>query len=196
MKVLLPEHIGDITLGQFQRYSKLLENESLVDKAVALFNKDKQNKKKIEIFTGIPFRSIDDISQKDKEDILKQIDTALDLSPEFTNRFDLNGVEMGFIPNFDKITSGEFTDINLYQNDVDKLHNLMAILFRPVDKIDAFKNYSIVEYNGTSQYAEMMKQMPLSHVNGALSFFLNLSNELEDYTQQFIMEAQLRAAKH
>ena len=38
---------------------------------------DKLNKLKIEIFTKIPFRDIDNIKKVDKDDILKQIDVAL-----------------------------------------------------------------------------------------------------------------------
>ena len=188
MKVLLPEHIGDITLNQFQRYSELLERENISD--------DKREKLQIEIFTGIPYRSIEKMQHKDKVDILKQIDAALEVTPEFKNRFVLNGIEFGLITNFDKIMGNEFTDINRYQNDVKLLHRLMAVLFRPVTDKDKFKNYKIEEYNGTEKYAELMKQMPLSYVNGALSFFLNLSNELESSIQASIMEVQAKVAKH
>lgn len=187
MKVILPEHIGEITLGQFQRYTALMERENV--------NEDKLNKLKIEIFTGIPFRNIDDLLKKDKDDILKQIDVALQLTPEFKNRFELQGIEFGLIPNFDKIRGSEFADLQMYQNKPEQLHRLMAILFRPVTKTDKFKNYKIQGYNGTSEYCDLMKQMPLVYVNGALSFFLNLSNELEVNIQTYTMEVQVKEAR-
>jgi hypothetical protein len=57
----------------------------------------------------------------------------------------------------------------------------MAILFRPITKKDAFNNYTIAEYKGTSEWAEAMKLTPMNVVNGALFFFLNLSTELTNY---------------
>ena len=55
------------------------------------------------------------------------------------------------IPNFDKITGGEFLDLSEYENDDENLHKLMAVLYREVDKEDAFGNYSIKPYNGTEE---------------------------------------------
>ena len=184
MKIILPEHIGDIKLYQFQKYSKLLERKDL---GINDFNE-----RKIEIFTNIPFRQVKNVSQKDKLEILEQIDTALNMTVEFTPTFFLNDVEFGFIPNFDKITGAEYQDLFEYQNKVDKMHNLMAILFRPIKKKDVFKNYKIKSYKGTSEYADLMKEMPLSIVNGALVFFSNLAKELEIYILKSTMEVQVK----
>jgi hypothetical protein len=99
------------------------------------------------------------------------------------------------VPNLDKITAGEYIDISKYENDVQTFHNLMAVLFRPILKKDALDNYSIISYQGTEQYAEVMKLMPLSAVTGALVFFSSLSNELLNYTQRFLEEEQAREDK-
>ena len=69
----------------------------------------------------------------------------------------------------------------------------MAVLYRPVTSEDAFGSYNIEKYNGTEKYAEVMKEMPLSIVNGVLFFFLNLGEELENYIQRYTAEAQARA---
>ena len=66
-----------------------------------------------------------------------------------------------------------------YSGNTDELHKLIAILFRPISGKDLLGNYTIVEYDGTAEYAEKMKETPLHIVNGALIFFFHLSKELQ-----------------
>jgi hypothetical protein len=168
MKITLPEDISEITLAQYQMYVPLLK----------IKNKAKQDRAKVSMFTGISQRKLKDVSIKDFEEMNAQIDKAIDQAVEFESRFTMDGQEFAFIPNFDKMTAGEWGDLSKYGTDPETLHNLMAILFRPVTKTDSFKNYDIADYNGTSEYAEKMRQMPMNIVNGALVFFWNLQNEL------------------
>jgi len=184
MKIILPEHIGEITLDQFQRYHKLSIREDLepID----------FNKRKIEIFTGIPFQKVSNVKQSDYEYILNQIDESLEKSQPFLDRFTLNDIEFGFIPNFDDITVDELGDMKEYQDKESELHKLMAILFRPINGEDLLNNYTIEAYNGTGQYAELMKQTPMNIVTGALGFFLSLHNELEIAIQKYTEEELMK----
>lgn len=201
MKIILPESIQDITLHQFQLYNELLERDDL-----DAYN---FNKRKIQIFTGLERNRIDLIDTKDYNEIINQIDLALNQTVEFKPTFFIKDVEFGFIPNLDKMSQGEFIDLLNYGTDVKELHKLMAVLFRPI-KIstpknkfiawlfgskkhkDAFGNYEIIPYQGTEQYANIMKHMPLSIVNGALVFFSSLANELVNYTQKYVVVEQVR----
>ena len=153
------------------------------------------NKRKIEIFTKIPRRQIKNIAQSDYESILKQIDTALETDVEFTDRFKMGGVEYGFIPNLDDITTAEFVDLAKFREDHETLHNLMSILFRPVVDKDAFGNYIIETYDGSNDVSEKMRGMPLHVVNGALGFFYHLANELQIHIQKSTREAILKASE-
>ena len=181
MKVILPENISEIKLSEFQAYSKLIEREDL--------NEYQFNKRKVSIFTGITYNQLDNISQLDFEDILKQIDIALSADAEFVDRFEMNGIEFGFIPNFDKMSTKEFVDMSLYPvSDVETYHKLMAILFRPIKNKDKLKNYNIKAYNGTEKYSELMKQTPMHIVNGALVFFCDLAKELQKSILKFTQE--------
>jgi hypothetical protein len=187
MRIKLPEHSADITLLQYQKYYDLLQREGLDDY--------QHNQRKIQIFTGIKPNEYTLIKQTDIEDMLKQIDTALETPFEFVNTFTIEGLEFGFIPNLDKITGGEYFDLNKYGSDVETLHNLMAILFRPIKDKDGLGNYTILPYNGTEQWAELMKLTPMNVVNGALFFFVNLRKELLSYTLRFMEEEQARENK-
>jgi len=183
MKILLPENSSDITLLQYQKYYDLLQREGLDD--------NQHNVRKIQVFTGLKPNEIDGLSKKDIDETLAQIDLALNTPIEFVNRFTVEGTEFGFIT-LDKITGAEYFDLSKYKEDVETLHNLMAILFRPIKDKDAFGNYSVVPYNGTSEWAELMKLTPMNVVNGALFFFVNLSNELLNYIQRYTEAEQAR----
>jgi hypothetical protein len=115
-------------------------------------------------------------------------------SIEFTNKFDFNGKKYGFIPNLDNISGFEFADLTTAGMDVQNLHVVMAVLFRPIINEDKFGNYQIEPYNGTQSTEEGMKQLPLHLVNGALFFFLNLAKELRIHTLKST-EVELKKVK-
>ncbi len=188
MKIILPESIQDITLHQFQLYNELLERDDL-----DAYN---FNKRKIQIFTGLERNRIDLIDTKDYNEIINQIDLALNQTVEFKPTFFIKDVEFGFIPNLDKMSQGQFIDLSIYGTDVKELHKLMAVLFRPIKNKDAVGNYSIINYQGTKQYSDLMKHMPLSIVNGALVFFSSLANELVSYTEKYMAVEQAKAEAH
>lgn len=185
MKIIVPENISDITLDQFQRYELLKDVKDVSDM-------DFSNKF-LNIFTGLPLKVCGNVVRKDYNDVLSAVINALDVECGFNQKFKIDDVEFGMIPNFDAITGDEYTDIVKYQGDTNNLHKLMAILFRPINLKDFSKNYSIVDYNGTSQYCETMKSMKMNIVNGCLGFFLTLSNDLDFHTLKYILEEQPRA---
>jgi hypothetical protein len=187
MIVTIPENIEDITLEQFQKYHALNQREGILD--------HEYNKRCISIFTGLKYRELDNIKNTDYEMLVKDIIKALDTPVDFKNSFTFEGVEYGFIPNFEDITQGEWLDLTEYQGDVDTMHKLMAVLFRPITKRDKFDNYAIETYSGTKERAELFKGMPLNIVNGALVFFLNLSKELKEAIQRSTAAELAKVAK-
>ena len=201
MKITLPESIKDITLGEFQAYDILvnqLEDEEITEKEFI--------GRKISLFSGIPYRQLNNVLTEDLEDVIVQIDKALSEESYFESRFTLGGVDFGFIDNLNDLQpnsryglddekSGAYFDMTGYGTKVESLHQLMAILFRPIKKIDTFGNYKVKKYKGTSEYAELMKSMPLNIVNGCLVFFCNLSSELEIHILKSTRVAQEKDRK-
>ncbi len=185
MEIILPENISEITLGQFIKYDELLQRD---------LDAQNFNRRKISLFTAIPFKNTAYLRQADYDRLLLKIDTALNTDAEFTDRFTMHGMEFGFIPDFDKITIGEFADLSQHGLGAETLHRLMAVLFRPVIS-NTGSSYAIMPYDGTDEYAEMMKDMPLSCVNGALVFFYSLASELQEATQRYLTEELLKEGR-
>ena len=176
IKVTLPESIAEVTLSQYQRFYKLSQRDDL--------NELNFNKRKIEIFTELNYNQVGQIKQTDYVDILKQIDVAINTPYGFQERFHIGSVEFGFIPNLDKITTAEFGDLSKWGVEVENLHRVMAILFRPIIKDDMLGNYEVANYKGTKEYADIMNQMPMHIVNGGLDFFFHLAKELRKHIQR------------
>ena len=86
--------------------------------------------------------------------------------------------------------------LSKYGTDVETLHNLIAVLFRPITNTDSFGNYEIEAYNGTKKYADIMKSTPMNIVNGCLGFFYHLAKDLRTHIQKCIAEEQARGKKH
>jgi len=179
MKIELAENQSEITLGQYQELMKLEERKDL---SVYEFVK-----RKVKIFTGLTYKQISAMRQADLEDMIKTIDEGLSQEAKFQPIFTMNDVEFGFLPNFDDMKAKEYFDLSTYDTQPETLHKLMAILFRPI-KHKVKGEYEIVNYQGTKEWSEVMKRMPLNIVNGALVFFSNLASELENYTLRYTAE--------
>tara|TARA_R110002073_G_scaffold194623_3_gene353697 strand:+ start:26 stop:649 length:624 start_codon:yes stop_codon:yes gene_type:complete len=171
IKIQLPESISDITLEQSQRYLNISESETLSDLV--------KTKRIVKLFTGLKNKQVDAMTITDYEMIINHITTALNTDVEFTQRFTLDGIEFGFVPNLDEITAGEYIDLTSSGVSQDTLQNILAILFRPIVKEDRHGHYEIEAYTANTKHVELMKQAPMNVVNGMLVFFCRLSNELE-----------------
>ena len=180
----VPKTLADITLGQYQEYVNVLKmNKDAEDTPEAT---DFLNKKALEIFCGIELKDSYNLPLKSFMFALEHINNLFKKEPDFKKHFtfrDANGKDqlMGFIPNLEEMSVGEYVDANNYFNDWEDAHKLMAVLYRPV-RLMSKELYQIEEYKGTSVYAEAMKETPLDIFFGAKVFFYRLSIKLANYT--------------
>jgi hypothetical protein len=127
------------------------------------------------------------MSLKDVNEITNNLNQMFAKEYKLQTIFKLGETNFGFIPNLDEISLGEFSDLDNYFGKMDKMHNAMAVLYRPV--IDKFKDkYTIQDYNGSITYCDVMKKMPLDVVFGSMVFFYNLSNELLTSSMNYLEE--------
>lgn len=160
-------------------------------------NKDNESsefvdKKLIEILCNVSLKDLASIPIASFSDVLRHLYGLLNSKTDLVNTFKMIGadgveVEFGFIPNLDKMTYGEWNDLENYLYDPKELHRVMAILYRPLVYQIGGK-YRIHKYEGTDFYAEVMKDMPIDIALGARVFFYRLMKKLGDYTMDYTLE--------
>tara|TARA_R110000803_G_scaffold9650_3_gene30289 strand:+ start:330 stop:977 length:648 start_codon:yes stop_codon:yes gene_type:complete len=175
MKVNVPTHINDITLLQFQKYSKIntedQDEEFLIHKT-------------IEIFCDVDIRVVSQFPIKDAKEIVEDIHTVLDQTVKFTDRFTLEGVEYGFIPDLSAMSLGEYIDLEDGLKDTKEFHKAAAVMFRPV--IKNFKElYTIDGYDASLDRQAVMLDAPIGIISSAVVFFYSIVNELLEGSQNY-----------
>ena len=180
LDVRVPDNLSEITLEQYQTYLKVQDGDN-DDMFIA--------QKMIEIFCNVELKYVTKMRWRDVQEITNTLSTMFDAESKFKNRFSLDQVEYGFIPNLDEITFGEFVDLDTYLQDWQQMDKAMSVLYRPID-ISVRGRYNIKEYDG--KVNEHIKQMPLSVALGAVFFLLNLGQELSvvmmDYLDKGILK--------
>ena len=188
IQLVVPSELSEITLGQYQKFRDIVVKNPDNDRFVS--------DKAIEIFCKVPYEVVNSLKKKDYDfaiDTINKLITELNNEDivnskvKLINTFKLNGFEFGFMPDLDDATQGEFWDINKFLGDWDKMHNAMAVLFRPITKKKGGL-YLIEEYETSFKYSEQMKEAPMNVVNAAMVFFYNLSNDLLSVIQVYLEE--------
>jgi hypothetical protein len=176
LQITIPTSLDEITLEQYQKFLSIAKD-----------NPDGEflQHKMVEIFCGIDLKNAAKISFKDVNEITTNLSNLFNQKYDLKRTFKLGNTEFGFITNLDEITLGEYTDLDKYISDWDKMHNAMAVLYRPVTKKLKDK-YQIEEYNGSYTYCDAMKYMPLDVALGAVVFFYTLGNELLKSTIHYL----------
>jgi hypothetical protein len=173
--LIVPTSLKDIKLHQYLEFEKLPETLSDFDRAIQT----------ISIFCELNTHEIKQIPYKTLEKIIANIKEALSDDPGLIHTFELNGIKYGLIPNFDKMSTAEFIDIDNYQKERDNLYKVMSVLYRPIIEEDG-KKYLIEKYEG--KINEDFEEMPMAYVKGAIVFFCNLGIDLVSYIQKCLAE--------
>jgi hypothetical protein len=162
VEISIPSSLKEVKLKDYQEYLTIDEpnNDDL-----------------IKCILNIDQKELGKIKASNVDYLLNHVVKLFKDKQELVPTFKLYGVEYGFIPNLDEITYGENKDVTTYINDWDSMHKAMAVLFRPIKQKQRDK-YIIEEYEGSHKYSDVMKDMPLEVVMGAMVFFYNLTNVL------------------
>lgn len=185
VNINVPESLNEITLYQYQRFEKLIqENEA----------SHFVNQKTIEIFCNIELKDVARIRIADIDDLLLHLNNLLQQKPKLTKTFKLGVYEFGFIPKLEDMTSGEFIDLENYLSSTETLHKAMAVLYRPI-KSKVKDLYTIEEYESSYKYSEVLKYMPLDIALGSMLFFWTLLNDcvsgLSHYIQNEVEQSEV-----
>lgn len=115
------------------------------------------------------------------------INKSLTDNIEIVNQFTHQGVEYGLL-DWDKMTIGEFADLDVIVNASDadnRLHEVLAILYRPIVKKKWKKN--IIEdydYDGFKERCELFLDLPVRIIKAVIGFFLHIGQISLDLTKE------------
>ena len=177
MKINIPENLNEITIKQFFDFKKCCDT-----------NQDDQYLRlaMVSIFCDVSVEDIKKISSKDFIDISNQLTNVLKETPTHIEKFVINGVSFGFIPNLENITAGEYVELDTLFKDEETYLEQMAVMYRPI--VSKHKNlYRIEPFESTEKHKDIMIAAPISAYLGSKVFFCNLLNELLESFQLFLI---------
>ena len=117
--------------------------------------------------------------------------TSTNPNKELSRVVEIDGIEYGFIPDFDELSLGEFVDLDNYlQDGFNNLDKVFAVLYRPVVKRDGIK-YTIEDYDLKDIIKRrklFSERMSIDTVYAALVFFCNIGRIHIESTLSYLEE--------
>lgn len=168
MKITIPTDLSEITLNQYLRYSKMIEDNKDDETFIAI--------QMVSIFCKMKIEDVMKIPAYDFAEIIEHLSNVLKQKPSLVRRFKLNGVKYGFVPNFDDESIGTFAYIDTHLGNEENWSRLMSAMYRPITKSVA-QFYEIEKFQA-DKFAEEFADIKMDCVIGALVFFWNLRIEL------------------
>ena len=178
MELKLPHRWSDLSLGELQ---VMMTSENPLERVSACSGKS------IEQLRKMP--------QKLLEAAGEHIDNLLTQeTARFEKVLEMDGKRLGFIPDWDAFTAGEWIDLETYLEDFWKnAHKVMAILYREVT-YELGESYEIKKYTAKED-ASTFEEMPADLVSGTLLFFWTTRNELLHSIQSSLLRVAEEATR-
>jgi hypothetical protein len=185
LELLIPTTLDEIPLKHYQEFRRTADGSN---------DAEFISEKMIQLFCGIELKDVVKIKATDLTDMVEHFNKLFSVKQPFRNRFKIGEIEFGFIPDLENISWGEYIDAEKYLSSWDNMHKAMAVLYRPIVKKDGDK-YEIMEYNGSSEYSELMKFTPVSIALGASLFFWTLGIELLEALADYLERETKKMSK-
>lgn len=181
----IPESKADITLKQWLDWEKVIEANAEDLENLFVFQK------MIEIFCKVPLEYITQLKQVEIDEMIGHIQIVFAQKSELVKTFSFEGVEYGFIPNYDEdVTSGEHNDLTTYTDSKD-WSRVLSILYRPITKKEN-DLYKIEPYSGThTKFIDLRYDV----FDGCIGFFLRVFQVLQKHTLLFTQKELMKMKK-
>ena len=179
VKVTIPNDLSEITLRQYQKFLKIQEQNE---------NESFLASKMMEIFCGIKLGDAMKMRATDVNRITSILADMFEQKPNLVQKFKMNGIEYGFIPNLDNMSLGEYVDLDNYLSKWESMEYAMAVLYRPITNKLKDK-YTIEEYKEKDQ--DIMKDMPMNAVISSMLFFYRLGIDLSRVMMNYLEQEEV-----
>lgn len=176
MKITLPTDFSEVTVSQYKRLWKVYEHEKEPYEAV---------RRAIETLCDLDHGALQQAHWGSIEEAAEKIGwlmqepDVLTLKMPLKQKVKLRGIKYGFVPDWSRLTVGEFADIETYtqQGLFDKLEKILSVLYRPICK-EKGDSYEIEKYEVSKRRQEAMLHLPMDVAIGAMVFFCNIERAL------------------
>lgn len=178
IKLVIPTSLSEITLRDYQKIQAFQEsndNESQVEQFM------------VGVFCHLTDKEVRALDINDYDYIVSTLNHTLATKTILQHRFTMGDVEYGLIPNFDKMSFGEYIDLDTFIQEENSLHKAMSILFRPITH-ESHGKYRIAEYDVDKIDFDIMLNMTVDVLQGVLVFFYHLGNELVKVMPNYLQE--------
>jgi hypothetical protein len=169
-----------------------IEHYTKIYKIKDLFSDDYFAAKLVSIVSGA---KLEDLLESDYEEVSYLSSYIMSLIPidkiEFKDRFELDGVQYGFFPNWKELTFAEYIDMDTISTKktdelLGLLHILTAIMYRPIIDEKSEHDFNIEKYDVETMKvrAELFKKkLNVRYVLAAQTFFIRFAEKYLAYTQ-------------
>lgn len=168
-----------------------IKNYTEITKIKDLFSDDYFAAKLLNVVSGV---KVEDALESDYNEINYLATEILQLipfeKPQFIDRFEIDGVKYGFIPDWKDMTFAEFADLDTLSTKkqeeiMNNLHIIAAIMFRPITSEESYHDYQIEKYDVKTmkKRAEIFKtKLDIKYVLGAQFFFIKFVKRYLNYS--------------
>lgn len=167
-KINIPKDYSEITLEQYQAIKSIPEDAT----------EDYYADVVIKTLTSLDYKDFDRMVYASRMQLIDELVDSVQEKEQYPLVQKVG--HLGFIPNLDKITLGEYVDLDNNFLDPMNWHKFIAVCYRPITETSSAQkdSYLIEPYKYDLEVAEAMKQMTMDVVMGAHLFFCRLGSEL------------------
>lgn len=169
-----------------------IENYVKIFKVKDIFSNDYFNAKIISIVSDAPLDKLLEANYNEINYLANYITLLFPVEPKFEDRFEIDGIHYGFLPNWRGLSFGEWVDLDTLLNKnkdeiMDYIHIITAILYRPIISEKSAHEYTIEKYNSDTmvERAELFKKkLDIKYFIGAQFFFAMFAQRYTNPTLQ------------
>lgn len=183
MKLKLPENYDEVTVRQYREMWLAIEDQH---------DETTTARRVVEILANLEKGSLNSADYADLNTATTALRWIMDEPDPFTlstplkQRIYVEGLEYGFIPDWTKLTVGEYADLETYchKGIVKYLDKAMAVMYRPIVE-QGLDMYEIETYEPSKDREEAMANCPMSVCVSAMVFFCAIQKELATTMQRY-----------
>ena len=170
----LPTSWDEVSLGQYTQLMLSIEKDGISEIELMI--------KSLKALVGIDEGILTKVPLKQLREAYNQLGELISTNPnnELSRVVEIDGIEYGFIPDFDDFTLAEFVDLDNYlQDSWNNMSKIFAVLYRPVntrkDNKYTIDTYTLKDIRDRRELFN--ERLSIDTIYGALVFFCDIGRK-------------------